>query len=120
MNVVAVELGDRPAILTYSRRFAPEGVKLIAELLGHMQFADDGIVVLDWSNVTNRQPQEVAKPVVFISALKRVHDKTLTVEVRLDVDDTFGRDQITAEDFLVIIKSLEDKTNSALAAAKET
>lgn len=120
MNILSFEVGTRPIISTFSRRFAPEGVKVLAELLGHMQFADDGVVVLDWSNETGRQPAEVAKPVVFITTLKKVGEKILQVEVRLDVDDTFGRDQITGEDFLVIIKSLEDKTNAALAAAKES
>lgn len=119
MNVVAVEMGDRPLIMTKSRRFAPEGVKLLAETLGHMQFADDGIVVLDWSNATGRQPDEIAKPVVFISALKNVGERTLTVEVRLDVEDTFGRDALIAEDFLVIIRSMEDKMNSTLEQSKE-
>jgi len=119
VNVVAVEIGERPVIMTKSRRFAPQGVALLAETLGHMQFADDGIVVLDWTNETGRQPDEVAKPVVFISTLKNVGERTLTVEVRLDVEDTFGRDEIMAEDFLTIIRSMEDKMNSTLAAAKE-
>lgn len=119
MNVVAVELGERPSVLTNARRFAPHGVALLAETLGHMKFADDGIVVLDWSNQTGRQPDEIAKPVVFISALKHVGERTLTVEVRLDVEDTFGRDTLVAEDFIVIIKSMEDKMLSTLEAAKE-
>lgn len=119
MNVVAVEMGERPALLTKSRRFAPQGVALLAETMGHMQFADDGIVVLDWSNATGRQPEEVAKPVVFITALKHVGERTLTVEVRLDVEDTFGRDTLMAEDFLVIIRSMEDKVNEAIEQSKE-
>lgn len=119
MNVVAVELGTRPFILTKARRFAPEGVKLLAETLGHMQFAEDGMVVLDWSNETARQPQEVAKPVIFVTALKRYKERTLTVEVRLDVEELFGSDNIVAEDFLHVIRSMEDKTNSAIAREKE-
>lgn len=112
-------MGDRPMIMTKSRQFAPEGVKVLAELLGHMLFADDGMVVLDWSNATGRQPEEVAKPIVFITTLKRVGERTLTVEVRLDVEDTFGRDTIMAEDFLVIIRSMEDKMNETIERAKE-
>ena len=119
MNVAAVEVGDRPAVSTYARRFAPQGVKVIAETLGHMQFADDAIIVLDWSNATGRQPEEVAKPVVFITTLKKVDKRTLTVEVRLDVEDTFGRDTVTAEDFLTIIRSMEDKTLEEIERYKE-
>lgn len=119
MNVVAVEMGNRPSLLTKARRFAPEGVKLFAETLGHMQFADDGMVVLDWSNATGRQPDEVAKPVVFITTLKRVGERILQIEVRLDVEDTFGRDEMLAEDFLTVIRSLEDKMNSTIERSKE-
>jgi hypothetical protein len=119
VNVVAVEMGDRPVIMTKSRRFAPQGVALLAETLGHMQFADDGIVVLDWSNATGRQPDEAAYPVVFITTLKKVGERILTVEVRLDVEDTFGRDALMAEDFLVIIRAMEDKMNSEIAESME-
>jgi len=38
-----------------------------------------------------------------------VDGKRLDVEVRLDVEDTFGRDTISGEDFVTIIKSMEDK-----------
>lgn len=119
MNVVAVEMGDRPRLMTKARRFAPEGVKLLAELLGHMRFADDGIVVLDWQNVTNRQPEEAWVPVVFVSAVKRVGERYLTVEVRLDVEDLFGNDQIVADDFLSIVRSMEDKMNATIERSKE-
>lgn len=119
MNVVAVEMGERPQVFTAARRFAPEGVKVLAELLGHMQFADDGIVVLDWSNATQRQPEEAWVPVVFISTVKRVGERFLTVEVRLDVEDTFGRDELIADDFLTIISSMEDKMNTTIERNKE-
>lgn len=119
MNVVAVELGNRPILMTKARRFAPEGVKLLAEVLGHMRFADDGIIVLDWSNETGRQPEDAFVPVIFISTIKRVGEKYLTVEVRLDVEDTFGRDEIVADDFLNIIASMEDKMNTTIERSKE-
>lgn len=119
MNVVAVELGERPTVLTNARRFAPEGVKLLAEVLGHMQFAEDGIVVLDWENVTGRQPEDAYVPIVFISTVKQVGERYLTVEVRLDVEDTFGRDSLVAEDFINIIASMEDKMNTTIERSKE-
>lgn len=119
MNVVAVELGDRPTVMTKSRMFAPQGVKLMAEVMGHMKFADGAVIVLDWSNVTQRQPDEVAKPVVFVTAVKSVGERDLTVEVRLDVEDTFGRDELMADDFLMIIASMEKKMNDTIEGAKE-
>ena len=119
MNIRAVELGTRPFILTPARRYAPQGVKRLAELLGNETFAEDGMVVLDWSNETERQPTEVAKPVIFVATMKQYKERILTVEVRLDVDELFGSDNIVAEDFTHIIRSMEDKTNASIAREKE-
>lgn len=123
MNVVAVEMGDRPIIMTKARRFAPEGAKLLAEVLGHMQFAEDGIIVLDWSNELGIQPNEAAVPVLVIQTGKHVPEvdnRLLTVEVRLDVEDVFGRDEVTAEQFLDIIHQMEAKMNASIEQAKGT
>ena len=119
MNVVAVELGNRPVIATNARRFAPEGVKLLAEVMGHLQFAEDGVLVLDWSNETVRQPDDAFVQVVYVQTFKRVGERTLMVEVRLDVEDTFGKDTLVADDFLAILSSMEDKMNATIERAKE-
>ena len=120
MNVAAVEMGDRPTVFTKARRFAPEGVKVLAELLGHFDFADGAVIVLDWDNSTGRQPDDAHYPVVFITVVKSVGPEQFArVEVRLDVEDTFGRDEIMAEDFVVIVQSLEKKMNEFLAKAQE-
>ncbi len=111
MNVVAVELGERPVLFTKSRRFAPEGVKMLAELLGHMQFATDGIIILDWSNQLDLQPDATAIPVVVIRTIKHFPDwgQSLTVEVRLDVEDLFGRDEVTAAELVDTVHAIEAK-----------
>ena len=83
--------------------------------LGQFEFADEAGIVLDWSNVMGEQPDEIAKPIVFIDTVKHVGEKSLTVRVRLDVEDTFGRDTMMAEDFIMIIQSMEEKTNSEVA-----
>lgn len=121
MNVVAVELGERPFILTKSRRFAPSGAKLLAETMEHFGFAEDGIIILDWSNQTGMQPDEVARPVLIVRTGKKVPEvdnRYLTVEVRLDVEDLFGNDEIMASDFLDIIKQMEDKMLSTISQAR--
>lgn len=124
MNIVAVEYGERPRLLTKARRFAPEGVKVLADLLGHLTFADDGLVVLDWNNALGLQPDEAAKPVIIIRAAKVVSDvvganNLLTIEVRLDVDDLFGKDQIQAEDFLDIVQQMEAKMMATISQRKD-
>jgi hypothetical protein len=109
LNVVAVELGERPLLFTKSRRFAPEGVKVLAELLGHMQFATDGIIFLDWSNQLDLQPDAAAIPVVVVRTTKWFPEwnQSLTVEVRLDVEDLFGNDNVTANALFDIVQSIE-------------
>lgn len=117
MNVVGVEYGDRPAIMTKARRFAPAGVKVLAETMEHFKFADDGIVILDWTNELGMQPDEAAMPVIVVRVGKYVPEadnRYLTVEVRLDVEDLFGKDEIIAGDFISIISSMESKMLSTI------
>jgi hypothetical protein len=120
MNIVAIEYGDRPGLFTKARRFAPEGVKLLAEVMGHMEFAEDGIIILDWSNELALQPTEAVIPVVIIRTTKFVPEvsQRLTVEVRLDVEDTFGRDDITAQNLLDIIQQMAAKMLDAIERAR--
>ncbi len=122
MNVVAVELGERPVLFTKSRRFAPEGVKVLAELLGHLQFATDGIIILDWSNQLDLQPDAVAIPVVVVRTIKFFpeFDQSLTVEVRLDVEDLFGNDSITPGELLDTVHAIEAKFLAAVESRRTT
>ena len=122
MNVAAVELGDRPALFTKSRRFAPEGVKVLAEVLSHMQFASDGIIILDWTNQLDLQPEAVAIPVVVVRTIKHFPEweQSLTVEVRLDVEDLFGNDNVTAENLLDIAQSIESSFIEAVERRRTT
>ena len=122
MNVVAVELGDRPVLFTKSRRFAPEGVKVLAELLGHLQFATDGIIILDWSNQLDLQPEAVAIPVVVVRTIKFFpeFDQSLTVEVRLDVEDLFGNDNVTPAELLDTVHAIEAKFLAAVESRRTT
>jgi hypothetical protein len=119
MNVVAVEYGNRPKVWSKARRFAPEGTKLLAELLGKMGFADDAVVVLDWDNSLREQPDEAAKPVLRVQTGKTVGERTLIVTVRLDVEDVFGNDTMVAEDFLRIVQQMAEKTDEAVRSASK-
>lgn len=112
MNVVAVELGERPVLFTNARRFAPEGVKVLAELMGHLEFATDGIIILDWTDQLNQQPDGAAIPVVIVRATKVFPEfgetnNQLTVEVRLDVEDLFGNDNVTASELVDVVHQVE-------------
>jgi len=110
VNVIAGEYGNRPAVLSKARQFAPAGVRILADTLEHFSFADVGSIALDWSNALGLQPKEAHKPVIVIETIKFVGDRRLTVQVRLDVDDLFGNDEIVADDFIRIIQQMEQKT----------
>lgn len=117
MQVIAAELGHRPVLLTKARRFAPEGVRVLTDLLSRYEFADAASIVLDWDNVLLMQPPEVAKPFVLVRTHNFVEGRRLDMEIRLDVEDLFGNDAAIAEDFIEIIHSLERKVNETLVAA---
>lgn len=96
---------------------------MMAEVLERLQFAEDGIVILDWDNSLALQPEEVAIPVIIIRASGVVRevgdDQRLTVEIRLNVEDLFGRDEITAEEILDVVHQMEAKWFASIARAKE-
>jgi hypothetical protein len=119
MKVVAAELGNRPLVWTKARRFAPQGLQILADLFEHFEFADVASIALDWSNVLELQPEEVAKPVIVIETIKFVGEMRLTVQVRLDVDSLFGNDEVTANDLVMVIQNMESKTLEALEAGYE-
>lgn len=122
MDVTVSEMGERPVTLTKSRRFAPAGAKVLGEVLGQMQFGDRAEVVLDWSNSFGLMPAEVAKPLLLVSVTKRFpqfEDKNiLTVYDKLDVDDLFGGDNMTAESIRDIVNALRDKMEFAFEQRK--
>lgn len=123
MQIEVVELGDRPGTLTRARRFAPAGARVLGEVLGQMRFADEGVVVLDWSNTFRLMPDEVSKPILYVRVRKRFpglsHPNVLTVDVRLDVEDIFGGDNMTADSIHHIITELVDKMESEYKKRRE-
>lgn len=124
MDVTVSELGDRPVVLTKSRQFAPAGAKVLGEVLGQMQFGDRAEVVLDWSNSFGLMPDDASKPILYVAVAKRFPQfappNTLTVYDKLDVDDLFGGDNITAESIRDIVNALRDKMEAAFVSRKES
>lgn len=117
MKVIAGEYGNRPPILTPARRFAPQGVRILADTFADLQFADVASIALDWSNELGLQPEEAWKPVILVETIKFVGERRLVVSVRLDVEDLFSNDDIIADDFVEIVKQMEQKTAKELANA---
>jgi hypothetical protein len=109
--------------MTAARRFAPQGARLLAETLGHMNFATDGIVIIDWQNKLGLQPKEVAKPVMIVRAAKVVPEfltnNMVTVEIRLDIEDLFGNDEVTADNLLDAVQQMAKKMEETIQRRKE-
>jgi len=77
-----------------------------------MEFADNAFVALDWSNELGLNPSGDTKPIVYVRVAKRTFfDKkpVITTEVRLDVEDLFGTDSMTAENLLMVVQQIADK-----------
>lgn len=124
MDVKAVEMGNRPLLMTKARRFAPAGAKVLGELLGDQTWADYAWVVLDWENETKSQPDDSHKPILVVQVHKLLPEYTernhLTIEVTLDVEDIFGGDNMTAESILNIVHELRMKVDEQVAMRKES
>jgi hypothetical protein len=124
MEVEVVELGDRPLTFTKARRFAPAGARVLGETIGQMRFADGAAIVLDWSNELGQMPDEVAKPILHIRVVKRLPEYTernvLYVDARLDIEDIFGGDNMTAESIRDIVNELSEKVEQQVALRRES
>lgn len=113
METEAIETGERPAIFSTARRYAPAAAKELAALLEQQEFADIGLIVLDWTNQLQGMPDDASKPVMYIKVMKKLPEyetrNVLTVDARLDVDDVFGNDEITAGVLVDLVEELRLK-----------
>ncbi len=119
MEAVAFETGLPSKVTTNARRFARQGAVILAELLEHCSFADTSSVIIDWDDSFNRQPEGAAKPVMYVVAVKEIRavevNPFVRVEVRLDIEDLFGNDNITAENLVGLVSEMETSMNEAIA-----
>lgn len=120
MRVDAVETGRRPLALTKARMYAPQGVKVLAEILTTQNWGHRALVALDW------QPEEFANdPAHRDDAVLRIYvwfavpEKKRYLEVNwvLDANDVFSSNDITRDDLIWVISGLEDKVRESLARA---
>ena len=68
-------------------------------------------------------PDEIAKPVIHIRVRKRLTEyaerNVLTVDARLDVEDVFGSDEISAEIMADLVRELQEKVEQQMAMRRE-
>jgi hypothetical protein len=116
MRVIAVERGDRPVTMTKARIIAPQAVKFLASLLEDEAFADQAGIVLDWKGDLSwsgdgEMPSELRTPIVWIEVNKKFPHlgKTLNVDYKLDIEQTFGGDQANRDDLFEIVANLRER-----------
>jgi len=115
MAVRVFEYGNRPAVLTRARRFAPEAARAIGEIMGQKRVGDLGIVVVDWCNQLGQQPSDIAKPILHLQVIKDYGDtgQSLMVESRIDVDEVFGAPDFIDRSLLAdLVQELYEKIAS--------
>ena len=112
MRVTVAEAGNRPVILTPARKDAPQAARLAGEVLGQLDVADIGEVVLDWDNSTGRFPEgPTVKPIMYLNLLQYVPqvDRWVDVEVRVDVESVFNSHELTGDIIRDILAELVEK-----------
>ena len=122
MQVDVVEMGDRPTVMTKARRFAPEGARIFGAYLSELSFADGAALVLDWSNEMGGLPIDVSKPILYVRVIKKLPQferrNVLTIDERLDVEDVFGNDTMTADYIRDLVHELEEKIDQQVTQRK--
>jgi hypothetical protein len=98
--VRVIEAGVRPRVMTRARAASLLAAEKLGEFMGQRRFAQLALVVIDWSNELQRQPDEVAKPVMFLQLQRFFPDRGdqgayLNVEGRIDIDDVFRDGAVT-------------------------
>jgi hypothetical protein len=91
MKAIVREAGYRPAVANMARLNAPQGAKVLADLLAEESFADMSIITLDWVG-------DGYTPVMTIFTVKWFPEyggQRLEHEWNVDLDDAFGQDNMT-------------------------
>jgi len=110
MQVAVAEVGSPSKVTSRARRFTPQGAVILGQLLERFTFADTGSVLIDWSDELGNQQVPNPYPVMYVRASKRLpYDKQpyVNVEVRLDVEDLFGNDNVTADNLVEVVMQME-------------
>ena len=93
MKTVVRESGDRPTISTPARMNAPQGAKVIADLLADHDFADMSILTIDWEG-------DGFTPALIIDTVKwfpQFKGKRLEHHWVVSLEDAFGVDNFDNE-----------------------
>jgi hypothetical protein len=104
------ELGTRPRLLTPARANAPQAAKAIGQMFEQRRFGQLAVIEIDWTNETKDQPDEFAKPVMFMTLSRHFPGKGwLNVQGRIDIDSVFGAGVLTRSLLEDLVNELGEK-----------
>lgn len=128
MPVLAKEVGDRPALMTQARRFAPAAVVHLGRLLEQEDFADSAVILLDWNgdvfwdDSAGPMPPELKHPAIHVVVEKFYPEfKTnnrLRLDQRLDIEEMFGHDNATPDDLQEVVNGFREQIRKQEARRK--
>jgi hypothetical protein len=117
LKVTASERGSRPDLMTKARIIAPQAAVYLAKLLEDEVFADEALIVIDWSgdigwSGDGPMPEELKLPVMYVASRKWYpqFNQSLTVDYKLELEDFFGKDNATKDDLHEVVENMRNKT----------
>ena len=119
MQVIAKEEGNRPALMTKARRFAPAAVVHLGRLLEQEKFADTAVILLDWNgdlgwdDSQGPMPHDMKTPAIHVIVEKDYPqfktNNTLTMTQRLEIEEMFGDDNATPDDLQIVVDGFREQ-----------
>ena len=114
MKVIVRELGSRPSVMTPARLQAPQGAKVLADLLAEEDFADLCTLSVDWEG-------DGHTPVLTVYTVKFMPEyapENLQHFWPIDMEDAFGGDAMDNETLRNIVQQLRDHFNEMVQLRK--
>lgn len=113
MKVALAEVGDRPLIATPARINAPQGARVLVDLMSQVDWIDYGRVTLDWIG-------DGITPVMIVEASKVFPHGSITMKPwPIDIEDAFGLDNMTNGTLQDIVYHVEEAIRDAMLEAQE-
>lgn len=119
MKVIVTERGERPQLMTKARVITPQAAKFFADRLFEQNFADQASIVIDWIGDyhwtgDDKMPEDLRTPAMYIACEKWYPqiEQWLRVDIALDIESMFGRDDAKSDDLEEVGRQLAEKVRA--------
>ena len=114
MKVAFAEVGHSPLITTPARHNAPQGAKVLVDMMSLIDWIDYGRVTIDWTG-------DGVTPVLIVEASKMFPHGSITMEPwPIDIEEAFGQDNMTNGILQDIVYHVEEAIRDAMLQAQES